>query len=502
MLKGRSILKRCFGTYPVKPRVTQLFIDGKFVNSSSKSTFDTINPHNEEVIATVQEAKNEDVDRAVEAARRAFDDGPWRRASGQERCNTLLKLADLIEKNRDELSLLEALNNGKSNTMANMVDMDIVINCIRYYAGWSDKITGDTIPLQGDYFGYVRREPIGVCGQIIPWNFPLAMMAWKLGPALATGCTVVMKTAEQTPLTALRMAELIKEAGIPDGVVNILSGYGETIGRYMVTHSGIDKIAFTGSTEVGLEIQSRSATNGLKHVSLELGGKSPAIVMHNANLDVAANWVHGGLFFNSGQCCNAGSRVLVHEKIYDDFVERCAKLAKKVKYGDQFDPQVTQGSLVSKEQQDKVLGYIKSGQKEGATLVTGGKKVGDKGFHVEPTVFADVKDNMKISREEIFGPVLSLSKYSDTDEAISRANDTSYGLAAAVYTEDINDAIKVSNALRAGQVYVNCYSVVQTTTPFGGFKNSGIGRELGKSGLNNYLEYKTVVAARPSESLP
>lgn len=301
MLVGKSIFKRTFSTYPVTPRVTQLFIGGKFVNSSENKTFETINPHNEKVITRVQEATNTDVDRAVEAARKAFDTGPWRKMSAADRSTLLHRFVDLIEKNRSELSMLEALDNGKHSKIAFDADLQASIDCYKYYAGWCDKITGETIPLEGDYFGYTRREPIGVCAQIIPWNFPLAMQAWKLAPALATGCTVVMKTAEQTPLSALRLAELIKEAGFPDGVVNILSGYGETTGRYLVTHSGVDKIAFTGSTEVGLEIQSRSSINGLKHVSLELGGKSPSIIMEDADLDSAQEWVHFGIFFNSGQ---------------------------------------------------------------------------------------------------------------------------------------------------------------------------------------------------------
>jgi aldehyde dehydrogenase (NAD+) len=328
------------------------------------------------------------------------------------------------------------------------------------------------------------------------------MQSWKLGPALAAGCTVVLKSAEQTPLTALRIAELAKEAGYPDGVVNVISGFGETAGRQLASHPGIDKVAFTGSTEVGLEIMKNSSKNGLKRVSLELGGKSPNIIFDDADLDYSVANAHAGLFFNCGQSCDAGSRIFVHEKIYDEFVEKTVKLTKEIVLGDQFSPTTTQGPLVSKEQQDRVLGYIKSGQKEGAKLLTGGKKHGEKGYHVEPTVFADVKDNMKIAKEEIFGPVMSILKFSDTEEVIQRANDTNYGLAAGIFTQDLNKALHVSSALRVGTIYMNCYGTVQPSAPFGGFKNSGVGRELGKQGLDGYLESKTVVMARPSGSLP
>jgi aldehyde dehydrogenase (NAD+) len=414
----------------------------------------------------------------------------------------MFKLTELLEKNRVELSLLEALDNGKTAKIADSVDLDFAIKTYRYYAGYCDKILGDTIPLHGNFFGYTRREPIGVCAQIIPWNFPILMQAWKLAPAFAAGCTVVMKSAEQTPLSALRVAELIKEAGFPDGVFNMLSGFGETAGRHLVAHPGVDKVAFTGSTQVGREIMGNSAKNNLKHVSLELGGKSPNIVLDDADIGKAIRNSTGGLFFNAGQCCNAASRTFVHEKIYDEFVEKATAEAKKIKVGDQFSDDTEQGPLISEEQHKKVLGFIESGKKEGASCTVGGGRHGDKGYHVQPTVFANVNDDMKIAKEEIFGPVMSILKISDIDEAIERANNTEYGLAAAVFTESIDNAIYVSNALRAGQVYVNTYGAPQPTVPFGGFKNSGIGRELGHQGLDNYLEDKTVVFATRKGTLP
>ena len=361
---------------------------------------------------------------------------------------------------------------------------------------------GDTIPVHGNFFAYTRREPVGVAAQIIPWNFPLLMQAWKLGPALAAGCTVVMKTAEQTPLTALRVGELIKEAGFPDGVVNILSGYGEDIGPYLSTHPGVDKVAFTGSTQVGLQIMRNSSKHNLKRVTLELGGKSPNIICEDADIELALTYANAGVYNNMGQNCCAGSRVYVHEKIYDEFVEKSAERARKHVVGDPFDSKTTQGPQISKKQQEKTLEFIEKGKKEGARLLTGGKRHGDKGYFVEPTVFADVKDDMSIARDEIFGPVMPLFKFSDYDEVIDRANDTQYGLAAGVVTKDIERAIHITNALRAGTIWVNCYDAGGNNLPFGGFKNSGIGRELGPQGLDNYLEDKTVVMARPEGSFP
>eukprot|EP01027_Heterolobosea_sp_BB2_P006902 GEZU01010340.1.p1 GENE.GEZU01010340.1~~GEZU01010340.1.p1 ORF type:complete len:384 (-),score=167.56 GEZU01010340.1:605-1756(-) len=362
----------------------------------------------------------------------------------------------------------------------------------RYYAGWADKLQGKTIPVNGNYFSYTRHEPVGVVGQIIPWNFPLLMQAWKLGPALAAGCTVVMKPAEQTPLTALRVGELIIEAGFPPGVVNILPGYGPTAGQAIARHMDVDKIAFTGSTEVGRLMHKYSQESNLKRVTLELGGKSPNIIFADANLDQAIAAAHSGLFFNMGQCCCAGSRVFVEESIYDKFVEKSVEAARKRKVGDAFAKGVESGAQIDQEQFDKILSYIESGKQEGAKLMCGGKRLGDKGFFIEPTVFADVKDDMKIAREEIFGPVMSIIKFKTIEEVIERANNSNYGLAAAVFTKDITKAINVSNGLRAGTVWVNCYNVFDSAQPFGGYKESGHGRELGEYGLMNYLEVKAV----------
>ena len=505
---GKSLLdiisKRSFSSSSkVTPRVTQLLIDGKFVNSASGETFTTVNPVNEEVITEVQRAGKEDVDRAVEAARKAFDHGPWRRFSATQRGECLYKLSALMEENAEELAILEALDNGKPASVAKVADLPLAYGTIKYYAGWADKIHGDTIPMVGDFFGYTRREPVGVAAQIIPWNFPLAMQAWKFGPALAAGCTVVMKTAEQTPLSALRVGELAKEAGFPDGVINILSGYGEDAGAYLATHPGVDKVAFTGSTEVGFEIVKNStAHDQLRRITLELGGKSPNIVLDDADIDMAINQANFALFFNQGQCCIAGSRTFVHEKIYDEFVEKSAKSASTAVLGDSLDSATTQGPQVSKEQQDRVKSFIDIGKKEGAELITGGSIPDRKGYYVEPTVFAGVTDDMTIAREEIFGPVMSILKFSDIEEVIDRANDNEYGLGAGIVTKDIGKALHLVNGLRAGTVYVNCYDVFQPTTPFGGFKNSGLGRELGEAGLSNYLEDKTVVISRPEGSLP
>ena len=496
-------MRRQFSSkHKVKPKQTKLFIDGKWVSSAKGHKFETINPVNEETITEVERASVEDVDRAVAAARKAFDEGPWRRYSGQDRARCLFKLADLVEQHQEELALLEALDNGKPASVAKVADLPLTWLCYRYYGGWADKVTGDTIPAHGDYFAYTRREPIGVAAQIIPWNFPLLMQAWKLAPALAAGCTVVMKTAEQTPLSALRIGELIKEAGFPDGVVNILSGFGEDAGAHLSTHPDVDKVAFTGSTEVGLKIMRNSSMHRLKRVTLELGGKSANIIMDDANLDLAIKQAHLGLFFNHGQCCIAGSRLFVHEKIYDEFVEKSVKHAKNAVLGDSLNEHTTQGPQISKEQQDKIMNYINIGKKEGAKLLTGGSKHGDKGYFVQPTVFSDVTDDMTIAREEIFGPVMSILKFSDIDEVIHRANKSEYGLGAGVVTQNLNNAIHLVNGLRAGTVYVNCYDVFAANLPFGGYKNSGLGRELGPKGLDNYLEDKTVIISRPAGSLP
>jgi aldehyde dehydrogenase (NAD+) len=477
----------------VKIGPTKLLINGKWVDSASGKTFPTVNPSTGEVITQVAESDAADVDKAVSAARAAFEKGPWRRkitASG--RGVLMNKLADLIEKHADELAQLEALDNGKPAHIARMADLTLTIACYRYYAGWADKIEGKTIPVNGPYFSYTKHEPVGVVGQIIPWNFPLLMQAWKLGPALAAGCTVVMKPAEQTPLTALRVGELIMEAGFPEGVVNILPGYGPTAGAAIARHMDVDKVAFTGSTEVGHLIMKAAAETNLKRVTLELGGKSPNIVFADADMEQAIEGSHQALFFNQGQCCCAGSRLFVEEKAYDEFVEKSVARAKSRTVGNPFDKSTEQGPQVDQDQFDKVMGYIDSGKKEKATLATGGGRVGDKGYFIEPTVFTDVQDDMKIAREEIFGPVMTILKFKNMDEVVERANKTMYGLAAAVWTKDISKAHAIADSVRAGTVWVNCFDVFDAGAPFGGFKQSGLGRELGEYALSNYTEVKTV----------
>ncbi|HSU57757.1 MAG TPA: aldehyde dehydrogenase family protein [Bryobacteraceae bacterium] len=476
---------------PIKQ--TKILIDNKWVDSVSRKTFETTNPATGEVLAKVAEADAPDVDLAVKAAHKAFHSkAPWRRMSASERGKLLNRLADLIEKNIEELATLESLDNGKPRHVARTADLPLVVACYRYYAGWADKIQGKTIPVNGDYFCYTRHEPVGVVGQIIPWNFPLLMQAWKLGPALACGNTIVLKAAEQTPLSALRVGELIVEAGFPEGVVNILPGYGPTAGGAIAHHMDVDKVAFTGSTEVGHLIMKAAAETNLKRVTLELGGKSPNIVFADADMEQAVEGSHFALFFNQGQCCCAGSRVFVEEKAYDEFVARSTDRAKQRRVGDPLDRKTEQGPQVDNDQFNKVLSYVESGKQEGAKLMCGGERVGDRGYFVAPTVFADVKDEMKIAQEEIFGPVMSIMKFKDMDELVERANKTIYGLAAAVWTRDIGKAHHIANNVRAGTVWVNCFDVFDAGAPFGGFKQSGIGRELGEYGLQQYSEIKTV----------
>src|SRR5215467_12653823 len=480
----------------IEPKInisaTKLLINGKWVDAASGKTFPTVNPSTGEVITQVAEADAADVDKAVAAARQAFDKGPWRKMSAAERGVLMLRLADLIEKHADELAMLEALDNGKPAHVARAADLPLTIACYRYFAGWADKIQGRTIPIDGNFFCYTRHEPVGVVGQIIPWNFPMLMQAWKLAPALATGNTVVMKPAEQTPLTALRVGELILEAGFPEGVVNLLPGYGPTAGAAIASHMDVDKVAFTGSTEVGHLVMEAAAKSNLKRVTLELGGKSPNIVFADADMAEAVEGSHFGLFFNQGQCCCAGSRVFVEAKCYDEFVERSVARAKSRKVGDPLDPGTEQGPQVDDVQFEKVMGYIHAGKREGAKLLCGGEKTGSRGYFIKPTVFADVRDDMKIAQEEIFGPVMSIIKFQDIDEVVERANRTMYGLAAAVWSRDIGKAHAIANRVRAGTVWVNCYDVFDPGAPFGGFKRSGIGREMGEYGLQQYTEVKTV----------
>jgi len=480
----------------VRISATQLLINNRWIPSESGRTFATINPSTGEEICQIAEADAADVEKAVKAARAAFEHGPWRKMPASERGRLLNRLADLIETNADELARLESLDNGKPFSIAKAVDVAATVGCFRYFAGWSDKIHGKTIPVDGDYFCYTRHEPVGVVGQIIPWNFPMLMLAWKLAPALATGNTVIMKPAEQTPLSALRIGELLVEAGFPEGVVNMLPGYGPTAGSAIAHHMDVDKVAFTGSTEVGHLIMGAAAKSNLKRVTLELGGKSPNIVFADTDLDEAVEGAHFGLFFNHGQCCCAGSRVFVEEKIYDKFVEKSGIRANARTVGDPFDPKTEQGPQVDQSQFEKVMGYIDSGRSEGAKLVCGGERVGDKGYFIQPTVFADVQDDMKIAKEEIFGPVMSIIPFKSVDEVVQRANRTEYGLAAAVWTRDIKKAHAIADNVRAGTVWVNCYNVLDPRSPFGGFKQSGIGRELGEYGLQQYTEVKSVIIKR------
>jgi aldehyde dehydrogenase (NAD+) len=481
-------------TAPPKVQHTKCFIGGKWVNAASGKTFDTVNPATEEVIAQVAEGDSADVDLAVAAAREAVETGPWSRMDARDRGRLMYKLADLIEEEADALAALETLDNGKPVRDARGADLPLTIDCLRYYAGYADKIHGQTIPVRGNYFTYTRREPVGVVGQIIPWNFPMLMVAWKWGPALAAGCTIVMKPAEQTPLTCLRMAKLAQEAGIPDGVINVVPGYGPTAGASIVKHRGVDKVAFTGEYKTAQIIMS-DASQTLKRLTFELGGKSPNIVFADADLDAAAAGAHFGLYFNQGQCCCAGSRLFVQEKAYDKLVEKLTAMNRERKLGDPLDPQTEQGPQVDKAQFDKIMHYIDLGKKEGAQCLTGGKRFGDRGFYIEPTLFAGVKDEMSIAKDEIFGPVLSVLKFKDVDEIVERGNNTFYGLAAAVWTRDIGKAHHLAAKLKAGTVWINCYDVFDAAAPFGGFKMSGMGRELGEKGLDAYTETKTVTVS-------
>ncbi|HCO24439.1 MAG: betaine-aldehyde dehydrogenase [Gimesia sp.] len=474
-----------------KIRQTQLLIDGKWVDAISGKTFATINPATEEVIAEVAEGDAADIDLAVKAARKAFESGPWSKMDARDRGRLIYRLADLIEENIEELAALESLDNGKPIRDSRAADLPLVIDCLRYYAGWADKIEGTTIPIRGNHFCYTRREPLGVAGQIIPWNFPLLMVAWKWAPALTAGCTIVMKPAEQTPLSCLRLAELALEAGIPPGVINVVPGYGPTAGAALVKHPDVDKIAFTGEDATAKIIMADAAAT-LKRLTFELGGKSPNVVFADCDLDAAVAGAEFGLFFNQGQCCCAGSRLFVEESVHEEFVAKIVAKAAARKLGDPLNPETTQGPQVDRAQMDKILSYIQKGTDAGAKCVTGGSRFGSKGYFVEPTVFDHVTDEMSIATDEIFGPVLSILPFKNVDEVVTRANNTHFGLAAAVWTSDVKKAHLMASQIKAGTVWVNCYDVFDAAAPFGGFKRSGIGRELGAAGLASYTELKTV----------
>lgn len=477
---------------PVAVSDGKLFIGGEWSASASGRTFATINPSNAKPLANVAWGDAEDINRAVSAARHAFESGPWSRMAPRERGRLMHKLADLIERDQEKLAVLESMNNGKPIRECLAFDLPQVIETFRYYAGWADKIYGDVNPVGNGFFAYTLKEPVGVVGQIIPWNFPLLMAAWKLGPALATGCTSVLKPAEQTPLTAIELAKLIAEAGFPAGVVNVVTGHGDT-GAALSSHKGVDKVAFTGSTEVGRKVMMAAAAN-LKRVSLELGGKAPNIVFPDADLARAVPGALLGIFFNQGEVCCAGSRLFLHESVHDEFVDKFKKVTEAIKIGNPLDSDTTLGAQVSKEQYDKILGYIDAGKKAGAKAVTGGEGLHEQlgGYFIKPTLFTDCKPDMQITREEIFGPVLAAQPFKDVEDLIKRANDTNFGLSAGVWTQNLSLAHEAARRLKAGTIWVNCYNAFDVAMPFGGYKDSGFGRELGKSALDLYTGEKAV----------
>jgi aldehyde dehydrogenase (NAD+) len=472
----------------------KLLINGQWTEGSGQ-TFPTVNPATGEVLTQVAEASAHDVDQAVAASRKAFDDaaGRWRKMSASERGKILWRIGDLVEKNIDELAELETLDNGKPIFESRYVDMPMVADVFRYYAGWATKIQGETVNTFNHAFTYTLRDPVGVVGAIVAWNFPLLLASWKLGPALACGNTVVLKPAEQTPLSALRFGELALEAGLPPGVLNIITGGPET-GAALVKHPGVDKVAFTGSTSIGKEIM-RSSADTLKRVTLELGGKSPNIVFADSAMDSAVKGALNGIFYGKGEVCCAGSRLFVEKKVEDEFLSKLVEFSKKIKLGDPLDPKTRLGAIVSQKQMDTVLGYIEAGRKEGATLLAGGKRAsvnGDRGYFIEPTIFGGVKNEMKIAQEEIFGPVLATLTFDDVEQVAELANKNIYGLAAAVWTNDIKKAHQLSRRLKAGTVWINTYGLMDAALPFGGYKQSGFGRELGMHAIEHYTELKTV----------
>ncbi len=474
----------------------KLLINGQWTEAADGATFEVINPATTQVIGSVAYGKQADVEVAVQAARQAFDLGPWGKLTASERGKLIWKIGDLIEKHNDELAQLETIDNGKPFSVAKVADVPLAADIFRYMAGWCTKIEGNTIPIsvpyapQANFHAFTLREPVGVIGQIIPWNFPLLMAAWKLAPALACGCTIVLKPAEQTPLSALRLGELIQEAGIPDGVVNIVTGFGDA-GAALSAHDDVDKVAFTGSTEVGKLIVN-AASGNLKKVTLELGGKSPNVILKDADLSTAIPGAANAIFFNHGQCCCAGSRLYVEQEIFEEVCAGIGEEAKKIKVGDGFAADTTMGPLVSKEQFERVTGFLDRGREAGAKAVCGGDAPGMEGFFVNPTVLVDTNEEMEVVREEIFGPVVAAMPFKDAKDLVARANNSAYGLAAGVWTSDVAEAHRIAKSIRAGTVWVNCYNVFDAAMPFGGYKQSGWGREMGHEVLNNYLETKSV----------
>uniref|UniRef100_A0A2N9FXW9 Aldehyde dehydrogenase 1 n=1 Tax=Fagus sylvatica TaxID=28930 RepID=A0A2N9FXW9_FAGSY len=474
-------------------KFTQLFINGEFVDSISGKTFETIDPRTGEVTARISEGDKEDIDLAVKAARHAFDYGPWPRLPGSARAKIMMKFADLIEQNVEELATLDTIDAGKLFSMGKAVDIPTVASAVRYYAGAADKIHGEVLKMSGEFHAYTLREPIGVVGLIVPWNFPSTLFSLKVSPALAAGCTMVVKPAEQTPLSALFYAHLAKLAGIPEGVLNVVTGFGSTAGAAISSHMDIDAVSFTGSTEAGRKVAQAAAASNLKVVSLELGGKSPLLIFDDADVDMAAELALIGILHNKGEICVASSRVYVQEGIYDQVVNKLVEKAKAWVVGDPFDPKVQQGPQVDKRQFRKILTYIEHGKREGATLLTGGKPLGEKGYYIEPTIFAEVKEDMLIAKDEIFGPVLALAKFKTIDEAIQKANSTRYGLVAGIITKDLNVVNTVSRSIRAGTIWVNCYFAFDNDCPYGGYKMSGFGRDSGLEAFHKYLQVKSVV---------
>jgi aldehyde dehydrogenase (NAD+) len=477
------------------PRRYQLFIDGQFVDAESGKTFKTPNPATGETFAEVAEAEKADVDKAVAAARKATT-GKWSKMSARDRGRLLYKLSQLIEQHAAELAELETRDNGKPIKESTYIDLPGVVENFEYFAGWATKIEGETIPVPGQMFNYTLREPVGVCGQIIPWNFPLLMAAWKLAPALAAGNTCVLKPAEQTPVTALELGKLIQEAGFPEGVVNIIPGYGETAGAALASHKGIDKIAFTGSTEVG-KLIAKAAAENLTKVSLELGGKAPNVIFADADLDQAVNGAMMGIFFNQGQVCCAGSRLFVEERVKDEFLVRFKEKAEKIKVGDPMDKATLMGPQVSEEQLNKIKSYVGIAREEGAAVLSGGEQpklegAFQNGYFFQPTIFSDVDNKMRIAQEEIFGPVSSVITFKDDDELIQKANYTIYGLSAGVWTQNITRAHRFAEAIKAGVVWINTFNMFSAASPFGGYKQSGYGREMGKHALELYTQVKSV----------